>query len=118
MKTLILLCSLVFVSLTSIVASADNVVKLTPATFDTYVGGDRPALVEFFAPWCGHCKKLAPIYEELGALFAKEPVIIASVDADEHKSLGSKFGVTGFPTIKYFPAHSTVAEDYNGGPRT
>ena len=96
-------------------SSAENVVKLTPTNFDEMVGGDKPALVEFFAPWCGHCKKLAPVYEELATNFAKENVLIASVDADEHKDLGSKYGVTGFPTIKFFPAGSTTPEDYNGG---
>lgn len=44
---------------------------------------------------CGHCKSLAPVYEELGDAFKGKDVIIGKVDADEHKSLGSKFGVTG-----------------------
>ena len=49
------------------VSSTDgNVIALTPATFDEIVDGSRPALVEFYAPWCGHCKTLAPIYEQLG----------------------------------------------------
>lgn len=53
---------------------------------------------------CGHCKSLAPTWEELADAFAKTPsVVIASVDADAHKSLGGRFGVTGFPTLKYFP---------------
>jgi protein disulfide-isomerase A6 len=112
MRVQIAVC--VFYALISFV-SADNVVKLTPANFEDVVGGDKPALVEFFAPWCGHCKKLVPVYEELATLFQKEHVVIASVDADEHKELGNKFGVSGFPTIKFFPAHSTTPEEYNGG---
>jgi len=92
-----------------------SVLILDPSNFDNEIGGDLPALVEFFAPWCGHCKSLAPEYEILAQSFAKSPVKIASVDADKHRELGSRFGVSGFPTIKYFPAGSTTPEDYSGG---
>jgi len=61
---------------------------------------------------CGHCKALAPTYDKLGLAFAKaEDVIIAKVDADAEKTLGSKFGVSGYPTLKYFPKGSTTAEE-------
>ena len=61
---------------------------------------------------CGHCKSLAPTYEKLGEAFAKsDDVIIAKVDADGDKTLGSRFGVSGFPTLKYFSKGSTSAEE-------
>jgi len=72
-------------------------------------------LLNFFAPWCGHCKSLAPEYEIAATAFAKLPVKIGSVDADKHKDLGGRFGVSGFPTLKYFPAGSKEGEAYNGG---
>jgi len=71
--------------------------------------------VEFFAPWCGHCKHLAPEYEIVATTLAKHPVKIASVDADSHKDLARRYEVTGFPTIKYFPPGSKTGEAYNGG---
>jgi len=92
-----------------------SVLELTPDNFDNHVGGSEPAFVEFFAPWCGHCKNLAPEYELVAQSFAKLPVKIASVDADMHKDLGGRFGVSGFPTLKYFPAGSKEGEAYNGG---
>jgi protein disulfide-isomerase A6 len=89
---------------------------LTPENFDQYVDGSKGAFVEFFAPWCGHCKSLAPEYEIVGEAFVRESsVVIAKVDADAHKELGSRFGIQGFPTLKWFPKGSTTPEDYNGG---
>jgi protein disulfide-isomerase-like protein len=69
------------------------------------------------AQWCGHCKHLAPEYERVGEVFrAGDGVVIAKVDADSEKTLAGRFGVTGFPTLKYFPKGSpTKPEDYSGG---
>lgn len=66
---------------------------------------------------CGHCKSLAPEYEIAATAFSKlqNRAIIASVDADAHKSLGGRFEVKGFPTLKWFPAGSLEPEAYSGG---
>ncbi|MCJ1470210.1 hypothetical protein MMC07_008855 [Pseudocyphellaria aurata] len=99
-------------------STASSVLDLIPENFDKVVlKSGKPALVEFFAPWCGHCKKLAPVWEELAQnfAFADDKVSIGKVDADEHKELGRRFGVQGFPTLKWFDGRSDTPTDYNGG---
>lgn len=109
--------SFVAAGLAAVAAAGSAVLDLTPANFDDVVlKSGKPTLVEFFAPWCGHCKTLAPIYEELATAFehSKGNVQIAKVDADAEKSLGKRFGIQGFPTLKWFDGKSDVPTDYSG----
>jgi protein disulfide-isomerase A6 len=106
--------TLVFAIFFAFASSA--VVDLTPENFDSIIDGSKAAFVEFFAPWCGHCKSLAPEYEIVGEAFEKESsVVIAKVDADAHRDLGGRFDVQGFPTLKFFPKGSKTPENYEGG---
>ncbi|KAL7421534.1 hypothetical protein Q5752_003303 [Cryptotrichosporon argae] len=103
-------------ALLAAVVGASNVVDLDPKSFDELIGKDKPALVEFFAPWCGHCKSLAPVYEQLADAFPTDKVIIAKTDADGvGRPLGSRFDVKGYPTLKWFPAGSIKPVDYSSG---
>uniref|UniRef100_A0A7S1TJ22 protein disulfide-isomerase n=1 Tax=Erythrolobus australicus TaxID=1077150 RepID=A0A7S1TJ22_9RHOD len=93
--------------LTKKISKETAVVTLTEDNFDREVlaDDDTSVLVEFYAPWCGHCKALAPKYDALSMLFAGEKKIkIAALDADGAKRLSTKYGVTGYPTIKLFKA--------------
>lgn len=69
-------------------------------------------LVEFYAPWCGHCKKLAPEWER-AAKELRGMVRLGAVDATVHTALAGKYDVKGYPTIKFF--RNGAVEDYNGG---
>eukprot|EP01036_Dinobryon_divergens_P028780 gene28780-37783_t len=91
------------------------VTTLTVDNFDALALGSKAALVEFYAPWCGHCKSLTPIYEKLAKVFEGEKsVLIAKVDATAEEDLGKRYNIEGFPTIKFFPAGSADPEPYEG----
>jgi len=96
-----------------------KVVELDPQSFDKVVDGSKHVFVELYAPWCGHCKALAPEIERLASAFEKDgSVIIAQADADKHKSLDVRFDITGFPTILFFEKGSTKPKEEFSGERT
>jgi len=96
--------------------AASDVVILDPTNFDAEVSSDAITLVEFFAPWCGHCKTLAPNFAR-AATELKGVAKLASVDCTVHKDLCSRFGVQGFPTLKVFRSSGDVNKpaEYQGG---
>lgn len=92
-----------------------NVIQLTEANFQELVMDSTDHwLVEFYAPWCGHCKNLAPEWES-AATQLKGSVKLGAVDATAHGSLAQTYGVKGYPTIKLFGAGKKKGPaDYNG----
>ena len=97
------------------VEKEDGVLILDESNFQDVITENDKILVEFYAPWCGHCKKLAP--EFAGAaevLGAQDPSIyIGKVDATENAELAKKYGVSGYPTLKWFVNGEPT--EYTGG---
>jgi protein disulfide-isomerase A1 len=92
----------------------EGVIILTEDNFDDVVNHFDHVLVMFYAPWCGHCKKLKPEYKAAATALADKgsEMRIGMVDATEHTALGSRFEVQGYPTLKFFIGGDAI--EYNG----
>lgn len=95
---------------------ASDVIDLTKDSFQTTVNPELLMLVEFFAPWCGHCKALAPQYEEAATLLKPNNIKLAKVDCTAETELCSSHGVNGYPTLKVF--RNGTPTDYSGTRKT
>jgi thioredoxin 1 len=90
--------------------SSDAIVHVSDASFEQeVVGSDLPVLVDFWAPWCGPCKMIAPILDDLAEQFEGK-LKVAKLNVDDHKETAAKFNVRGIPTLIIFKngaAHAT-----------
>lgn len=81
--------------------AASNVIELTDADFDATVQNGTPILVDFWAEWCGPCRRIAPIVEELAQEYEGR-LRVAKVNIDQHQQAANKFGIQSIPTLLIF----------------
>ena len=92
-------------------APPSDVVVLDSDNFDR-VTKEGAWFILFYAPWCGHCKRMAPVWEQLATKMKGETVRVAKVDADSETEIGEKFSIQHYPTLKMYEGGKTT--DYTG----
>jgi thioredoxin 1 len=73
-------------------------IEITDANFDEIIKTDKPVLVDFWAEWCGPCKMIGPVVEELAGEYEGK-VIIGKLDVDSNPEISAKFGIRSIPTL-------------------
>lgn len=107
-----LLTVILFVVLASIQLASAEVVLMTEKNFNVILDNSELTLVKFFAPWCGHCQKLAPEYEA-AAVTLKGKAVLGEVDCTQDKKICEDHGIAGFPTLILF-RYSEEMTKYSG----
>ncbi|MGY6558528.1 MAG: thioredoxin [Nitritalea sp.] len=91
-------------------------IEITDANFEEIIASDKPVLVDFWAEWCGPCKMIGPVVEELAGDYDGKAVI-GKVDVDTNPSVAAKFGIRSIPTLLFFKGGEIVDKQVGAVPK-
>ena len=98
-------------------ADSNSVQQLTDADFESTVNGGKPVFIDFWAPWCGPCRIVGPIVEELAPTYDGKAVI-AKMNVDDNPMVAQRLGVTSIPTMMMFKGGKLVDRMVGAAPKT
>ena len=90
--------------------------QITDSNFEDLLAQGKPMVVDFWATWCGPCKKIGPYIEELAQQYADQ-VIIGKVDVDENDGLAIRFGIRNIPTVLFFRTGEVADKQIGAAPK-
>ncbi len=98
--------------------ASDGIIEVSDANFDSeVVNSDVPVLVDFWAPWCGPCRAIAPMVEEISASYAGK-IKVGKMNVDENQSTTMKFGIRSIPTLIMFKGGEAVDQIIGAVPKS
>ena len=93
-----------------------NITEVTPDSFEALLGEDLPVLIDFWAPWCGPCRTLSPIVDELADEMA-DRIKVAKCNVDENQDIAMKYGVMSIPTLVLLKGGQEIARTVGAMPK-
>jgi len=91
-------------------------VEITDLNFEEIIGSEKPVMVDFWAEWCGPCKMVGPLVEEMAGEYDGKAVI-AKVDVDNNPNVSAKFGIRSIPTMLFFKNGEVVDRQIGAVPK-
>lgn len=93
-----------------------NTIEITDANFEEILSSEKPVLIDFWAEWCGPCKMIGPIVEQLAGEYDGKAVI-GKVNVDENPNVSIKYGIRSIPTLLIFKGNEVVDKQIGAAPK-